>query len=194
MTARDEILAKVKNALGRGDAAPSDRLSDDSLNDHSPLPLPHHTSLSPQQVASVVPHECDVHLQAAVVRRAVIGPRAFVPVDAEELLEMRRMQCAHVRFDGAPSPERAHPLGVLQARVVFRMVVVGRSGHAHQPLPVPRVASIRVDVREDRGVGFRRRRRASHEDRDTDCERSRERQKPQENSPQRKSFRRSRGG
>ena len=51
MTARDEILAKVKNALGRGDAAPSDRLSDDSLNDHSPLPLPHHTSLSPPQVA-----------------------------------------------------------------------------------------------------------------------------------------------
>ena len=85
--------------------------------------------------------------------------------------------------------EAPRPLGVLQARVVFRMVVVGRSRHAHQPLPVPRVASIRVDVREDRGVGFRRRRRASHEDRDIDCERSRERQKPQENSPQRKSFR-----
>jgi len=72
MTARDEILAKVKNALGRGDAAPSDRLSDDSLNDHSPLPLPPHTSPSPQQIAL----ECEAQRDVLIAEFEAMLTRA----------------------------------------------------------------------------------------------------------------------
>src|SRR4051812_5291077 len=103
-------------------------------------------ALRPKERPAVGGLEADVHLQAAVVRAAAVGPAALVAVDAEELPEMRRSLRLPVGACGPPLPEGHRRLHMLDAHLGEDTPLGRCPRHAHQVLPAPSGALVGVDL------------------------------------------------
>src|SRR5215207_8891156 len=117
-------------------------LGDPHLLDGRPLVR---GALAAQQIRPVETLEVDVHLEAAVVRRARVVPGALVALDAAPRSLARRVVRLPACRRGALAPQGQHPTAVLRVRRATRAVRAPRERPAHEALVRPRLLPITVD-------------------------------------------------
>jgi hypothetical protein len=112
-------------------------------------------ALTAEQRPAVFAHEAFVHLQASVVRRIRIGPGTLVVVNAEELMQMRRM------VEEPPCTPQPLVQQVVEPPQVAVAVVPSvaeggsRARHRHHVLPAPDgLAGMADVVQQDDGLGL----------------------------------------
>jgi L-lactate dehydrogenase complex protein LldG len=81
MTARDEILSKIKNALGSRDAAQAVSLR----NGGSPSSLPDHAQLSPQQIIAACDQQRDALIKQFAAALKGVGGHFSIAASAQEV-------------------------------------------------------------------------------------------------------------
>src|SRR6266511_5895979 len=141
-------------------------------------------ALRTQEDAAVVLLEADVHLQAAVVRGAVVPPRALVAVDAQPGASVRRTgDEAPSERDGTPPPDLPR---APEARMLDRAEPRAMAHHGPQPQGRAAVVPDRShDALVDLDGPARGRLRLPVCDGEAQCQRSKERQEMGPQGPHR---------